>query len=127
MVTSVLTRARRATLVAAGVLGALAVVAGAFGAHALDERAQDLWATASRYHTWHALALLATAAATPLWDRRFAAFAAAAWVAGVVLFSGSLYLLAATGIGIFGAITPLGGVAFIAGWVLLVVAALAGR
>lgn len=121
-----LSRARRATLLAAGVLGALAVAAGAFGAHAMDGQAQALWGTASRYHMWHVLALLAMAGASPLWDRRFAVFAAAAWTAGIVLFSGSLYLLAITGIGVFGVITPLGGVAFLAGWVLLAAAAIAG-
>jgi uncharacterized membrane protein YgdD (TMEM256/DUF423 family) len=121
--------ARRAAFVAAGVLGALAVAAGAFGAHALEGRLSprmaEVWSTAARYHMWHALALLGVAAA-PLWPGRLAAAAAFAWIAGVVLFSGSLYLLAITGVGTLGAVTPFGGVALIAGWVLLALAAVRG-
>ena len=119
--------ARRRALAAAAVLGALAVAAGAFGAHALEARLAPrllaVWETASRYHMWHALALLAVAAA-PVWRSRLAGAVAAAWVAGVVLFSGSLYLLAVTGVGMLGAITPIGGLALIAGWLLLAAAAL---
>jgi uncharacterized membrane protein YgdD (TMEM256/DUF423 family) len=117
---------RRAALVAAGALGALAVAAGAFGAHALEGRLSprmaEVWSIAARYHMWHALALLATAAA-PLWPGRLATAAAVAWTTGVVLFSGSLYLLAITGLGTLGAVAPFGGVILIAGWVLLALAA----
>ncbi len=121
-----------------GTLGALfaalAVAAGAFGAHALRARlAPDMLAvfeTAARYQMYHALALLAvalflgrTAAAIPdLW----ASWAGWLFAAGIVLFSGSLYALALTGVRILGAITPLGGVAFIAGWACLLVAAWRG-
>jgi uncharacterized membrane protein YgdD (TMEM256/DUF423 family) len=97
-------------------LGALlafaAVALGAFGAHALKARLgpdmTQVWQTAVQYHGWHALAHRPDAAA----------IAIAAWlfVAGVVLFSGSLYLLALTGTRVLGAITPLGGAAFLAGW-----------
>ncbi len=112
-----------------GVLGAasalLAVAAGAFGAHALRARlAPDLAAvfeTAVRYQMYHALALLFTAWAAARWP--LAPVRAAGWlfVAGTVVFSGSLYLLALTGVRGFGAVTPLGGLAFLAGWLSLAV------
>ena len=106
-------------------LGALlafaAVALGAFGAHALKARfssdALALWQTAVLYHGWHALAMVALGAA--LYARPEArAFGVAAWLfaAGVILFSGSLYALALTGTRTLGAITPFGGVAFLAGW-----------
>jgi len=105
--------------------GALAVVLGAFGAHALRSRldAADLevYETAVRYQMYHAFALYVTA-----WmlDRGAPAGAAGwAFVAGIAVFSGSLYLLVATSQRWLGAITPIGGVAFIAGWILLVLAA----
>jgi uncharacterized membrane protein YgdD (TMEM256/DUF423 family) len=99
------------------------VVLGAFGAHALKARlggeALSIWQTAVQYHFWHALALLAVAlAGAGPW------FRAAGWLflAGVLLFSGSLYALA---FGIpLGVVTPLGGLALILGWVAFAVAAL---
>ena len=112
-----------------GMLGAasalVAVAAGAFGAHALRARlAPDLAAvfeTAVRYQMYHALALLFTAWAAARWP--LAPVRAAGWlfVAGTVVFSGSLYLLALTGVRGFGAVTPLGGLAFLAGWLSLAV------
>jgi uncharacterized membrane protein YgdD (TMEM256/DUF423 family) len=112
-----------------GVVGAtsalLAVAAGAFGAHALRARlAPDLLAafeTAVRYQMYHALALLFAAWAATRWP--LAPVRAAGWlfVAGTVMFSGSLYLLALTGVRGFGAVTPLGGLAFLAGWLALAV------
>ena len=96
---------------------------GAFGAHALEARlAPDLRAvfeTGARYQMYHAFALIAVAWA---WARRPARiFAVSGWlfVAGIVVFSGSLYLLALTGTRALGAITPLGGLAFLAGWLCL--------
>lgn len=117
-------RAARWPLSAAGVIGAAAVAFGAFGAHALrgmlDERALTTWHTAVEYQFWHALALLATAVlARTATRRRWLGIAAAAFVAGVVLFSGSLYALALGAPRVLGAITPFGGVAFIAGWLAL--------
>jgi len=115
------------------VLGAAAALAavllGAFGAHALKARldadALALWRTAVEYHFWHALGLLAiglVAAQMP----GSALLKASGWVmlAGIVLFSGSLYLLALTGARALGAATPLGGVAFLAAWALLAAAVL---
>ena len=114
-----------------GALSALiAVAAGAFGAHALRERlAPDMLAvfeTGARYQMYHALGLLAVAWAVARWPGSSAGLAGWLFVAGTVLFSGSLYLLALTGTRWLGAITPLGGLAFIAGWAGLAWAALHG-
>ncbi len=104
-------------------LGALAVVAGAFGAHALQASLAasmgSVFATAVWYHLVHALALLGVAWAASRWPGRAVQLAGWLFVAGVVLFSGSLYLLSLTGIQGFGYITPVGGLAFIAGWLAL--------
>jgi uncharacterized membrane protein YgdD (TMEM256/DUF423 family) len=84
--------------------------------------------TGVRYHMYHALALFVVAFALTRWQQTAGWSTAAGWlfVVGLILFSGSLYLLAITGVRWLGAITPLGGVAFIAGWVCLVVAAIRG-
>ena len=103
----------------------IAVAAGAFGAHALRSRlSPELLAafeTGARYQMYHALALLAVAWAMTRWP--VPAVRAAGWlfVAGTVIFSGSLYLLALTGTRTVGAVTPLGGLAFLAGWLALAV------
>jgi uncharacterized membrane protein YgdD (TMEM256/DUF423 family) len=107
-------------------LAGLAVAAGAFGAHALRNRlsAGDLaiFETAARYQMYHALALLAAAW---LLDRNIAQAGLAAWgfTLGTIVFSGSLYLMVFTGMRWLGAITPLGGVALLVGWVAMVLAA----
>jgi len=105
----------------------LAVAAGAFGAHGLRARlAPDLLAvfeTAARYQMYHALALLAVAWAASRWPGALPQWAGWLFVAGTVLFSGSLYLLALSGVRWLGAITPLGGAAFLAGWICLALAA----
>jgi uncharacterized membrane protein YgdD (TMEM256/DUF423 family) len=120
------------TIFALGCVCALAgVAAGAFGAHAL--RAQlapemlAVFETGVRYQLLHALALLAAAWAATRWPGRLVNAAALLFVTGIVLFSGSLMLLATTGLRALGMITPLGGVAFIAGWGCLAAAALRGR
>lgn len=102
---------------------ALAVICGAFGAHGLKARVDsvllDTWATASDYHLYHALALLLAGVLA----RQFGAagIVTAGWIlfAGMVVFSGSLYLLVLTGQRWLGAITPLGGTALIIGWLWL--------
>ena len=110
-------------------MAALAVVLGAFGAHALKTRLPagmlGVYQTAVQYHFWHALGVLAVGLALQLlpeagWLR------SAGWLltAGIVLFCGSLYLLALTGSKWLGAVTPLGGLAFILGWLSVMVAAL---
>ncbi len=99
----------------------LAVSLGAFAAHALkDKLAADLfnvWEVGVRYHLYHALSLFAVAWACQQWPS--ANFAPSGWlfVAGTVIFSGSLYLLSLTGARWFGAVTPVGGLCFLAGWV----------
>ncbi len=105
------------------ILALLAVGAGAFGAHALRSRlSPDMLTTfevGARYHMYHALGLLAVAWAATRWPG--GAVTAAGWLflVGIVLFSGSLYLLSLTGQRWLGAITPLGGAAFLVGWFLL--------
>ena len=116
----------RAFGIVAAALGAAAVMFGAFGAHALrsqlDEASLQIWHTAVEYQFWHALAVLALAACAPVHDRRWWRAAAIAFIGGIVGFSGSLYALALGAPHWIGAITPLGGVALIAGWILLAIA-----
>jgi uncharacterized membrane protein YgdD (TMEM256/DUF423 family) len=111
-----------------GALSALiSVAAGAFGAHALrarlDPAALAVFETGARYQMYHALALLAVGWAASRWPGPWAGRAGWLFVAGTLLFSGSLYALALTGIRWLGAITPLGGAAFLAGWLCLALAA----
>ncbi len=119
----------RVMLFAGSFSGGLAVALGAFGAHGLRARlTPDLLAiyeTGVRYQMYHALALLAVAWVASRWPGTvLTAWAGWAFVTGTVLFSGSLYTLALTDRTWFGAVTPLGGLAFIAGWVCLALAAL---
>ena len=112
------------------VLGAvnafLSVAAGAFGAHALKARLPtDLLAifeTGARYHMYHSLGLIAIGLVAQLRPSPLLSSAGWAMVAGIALFSGSLYALALTGVRVLGAITPLGGLGFLAGWALLAAA-----
>jgi uncharacterized membrane protein YgdD (TMEM256/DUF423 family) len=110
------------------VMGALGVAFGAFGAHGLRARVTPdllrIWETGAHYHLIHALALCAAAYAIQRFPGGLSIAAAWCFLLGIALFSGSLYLLAFTGIRALGAITPFGGVLFIAGWVLLAIAAL---
>ena len=106
---------------AAAAFGFFGVAAGAFGAHGLEKvfaanGRRGTWETAALYHLVHAVALLALANRRP--------FPRGPWTllaAGIVVFSGSLYLLAYTGATLLGAVTPLGGVCFLAGWAWLAV------
>jgi uncharacterized membrane protein YgdD (TMEM256/DUF423 family) len=119
----------RTFLLLGALAGATGVALGAFGAHGLRSRLSPemlaVFETGVRYHLYHALALLAT---VPIMGRlegsRLVTAAGWLFVAGIVLFSGSLYLLALTGITMLGAVTPLGGVAFLCAWACLAVAAL---
>ena len=108
----------------------VSVAAGAFGAHALKERlAPDLLAvfeTGARYEMYHALGLVAAGWAASRWPGGAAAGAGWLFLAGTVLFSGSLYALALSGVRALGAVTPFGGLAFLAGWALLAWTALRG-
>ncbi|HEY3045677.1 MAG TPA: DUF423 domain-containing protein [Vicinamibacterales bacterium] len=110
--------------------GFLGVAAGAFGAHGLRNRlSPDMLAvfeTAVRYQMYHAFALLITAVVIArVGDARLLSIAGWSFVTGVVLFSGSLYALALTGMSGLGAITPIGGVALLVGWASLAIFAAA--
>lgn len=122
-------------LLSAGLLGAVGVALGAFGAHALKERLATsgmttVWDKAVLYHLIHSVALLALA-----WSNsgekpiasRWLGRTAWSWIMGILFFSGSLYGLALGGPRWLGPITPLGGVAFIAGWVFVALASRDGR
>jgi uncharacterized membrane protein YgdD (TMEM256/DUF423 family) len=106
------------------------VAAGAFAAHGLKARLSadnlEIWQTAARYHIYHALALLAVAYAAHRWSNGLTTLAGWLFIAGIVLFSGSLYILSVSGIKWLGAVTPLGGLCFLAGWVSLGAAAWRG-
>lgn len=108
---------------AGSLLALLAVALGAFAAHALKLRlSQDMlniFETAVRYQMYHALGLLAVAWATSRWPESSAPLAGWSFLFGIIVFSGSLYLLALTGARWLGAITPVGGVAFLIGWAIL--------
>lgn len=111
------------------VLGAvsafLSVAAGAFGAHALKARLPadllTIFETGARYHMYHSLGLIAIGLVAQLRPSPLLSGAGWAMVAGIVLFSGSLYALALTGVRALGAITPLGGLGFLAGWAMLAI------
>lgn len=123
----------RTLLMIAGVIGALGIIIGAFGAHSLPNILKDLpepdllkrkeWLeTGVRYHMYHAAALLAVALASDKWG----SFSSAAllWIVGICVFSGCLYAMSLTGIRVLGAVVPIGGVAFIAGWGLVLLKAI---
>ncbi len=105
----------------------LAVAAGAFGGHLLKPRlAPDLFGifeVATRYHMYHALGLLAVAWACGQWPGTLTTVAGWCFVGGIVLFSGSLYLLSISGVRWLGVVTPIGGLCFMAGWLCLALAA----
>ena len=122
----------RSGLMIAGITGALGVAIGAFGAHGLSsflegqalsaadlERRVEVFETGARYHMFHAVALLAIAGLRSNQHGRALSVATYAWLLGIGIFSGCLYALALTGIRILGAIVPIGGVAFIIGWLAL--------
>ena len=101
----------------------LAVAAGAFGAHAIRGAVSpdrlEVWETAARYQMYHALALFAAAWGWSRWQNKITAAAGWLFVAGILVFSGSLYLLALTNTRWLGMITPPGGLALLAGWICL--------
>jgi uncharacterized membrane protein YgdD (TMEM256/DUF423 family) len=114
----------RAPLITLGALNAaISIAAGAFGAHGLrsrlEPRALEIFETAARYQMYHALAMILVGVIAT----RGAGTAGWIFQAGIVVFSGSLYALALTDVKILGAITPLGGLAFLVGWIWLAVAA----
>lgn len=109
----------------AAILGGLSVAAGAFATHALrarlSDRAIEIFETAARYQMYHAIALLIVALLLSRSEFAQPALVATGWafIVGIIIFSGSLYALSLTDIKTLGAITPLGGAAFIIGWLCL--------
>ena len=112
--------------IAGALMAFVAVAAGAFGAHALRARLSPeylaVFETGARYQMYHALALFAAAWATTRTSSALVQWAGWLFIIGIILFSGSLYTLALTGVRWLGAITPLGGAAFLAGWLCLALA-----
>ena len=115
-------------MIASGLYGLLGVAGGSVGAHwlkeILDPSDLNTFEIGIRYQMYHALALLVTGLVSVRWRNRWFGWASGLFIAGILFFSGSLYLLAFTGIGAFGAVAPLGGGSLIAGWATLVIAAL---
>lgn len=111
------------------ILAGISVALGAFGAHGLKKivtpELLDTWEKAVRYQMFHALTFFALAWALTFWPEQAKLLTVGGWlfVAGVVLFSGSLYILVLSSAKWLGAITPLGGVAFVAGWICMLLAA----
>lgn len=116
-------------LTIAAIFGGLSVAGGAFGAHALkekiSERSLEIFDTGARYQMYHAIALLLVAILMSRLETPPTALLVSGWlfIIGVVIFSGSLYALSLTGIKSLGAVAPLGGLALMAGWGALSVAA----
>lgn len=119
----------RIFLAIAAIFGGLSVAAGAFATHALkerlSERSLEIFETAARYQMYHALALLLVALLLMQEKISQSTLSAAGWsfVIGILFFSGSLYVLSLTNIKVLGAIAPLGGAAFIVGWLAIAIAA----
>jgi len=113
----------RTFFVLGSLLAFLAVGLGAFGAHSLQGTfapgMADVYETGVKYQFYHSLAMFAVAFALTQWPRSSAAIAGWLFLAGIILFSGSLYLLSITGTRTLGIITPFGGLAFLAGWLVL--------
>ncbi|QQK81746.1 DUF423 domain-containing protein [Salicibibacter cibi] len=115
-------------LVIGAIMAALAVAIGAFGAHGLEgsvsERMLENYQTGVQYHMFHALGIIAVGlTAAVIGGSALLGWAGSLMLLGIIVFSGSLYTMALTGMTWLGAITPIGGVAFIAGWILLMIAA----
>jgi uncharacterized membrane protein YgdD (TMEM256/DUF423 family) len=114
----------KTVIATASVLGALAVMIGAFGAHKLKDylnhiQRSDVFETAVKYQFYHTFAILCLGLLLMHQENKWLNASYYCFSAGIVLFSGSLYMLCATNISKWGAVTPIGGVLFIAGWILL--------
>ncbi len=113
-------------LLAGSIAGLLAVILGAFGAHglekALDAKMLNTYQTGVEYQFYHSFALIAAGLLAHLWaNTKLFGIAGICFLLGIIIFSGSLYLYTFTGIRSFGMITPIGGLSFIIGWLLLIV------
>lgn len=116
-------------IIAGAINAFLAVAFGAFGAHALKERLSEkylaIWETAVQYQMYHAIGLIVIGilmSTNIIGNVSQLSWAGYLMLIGIVIFSGSLYVLSLSGIGILGAITPIGGIAFLAAWILVIVA-----
>jgi uncharacterized membrane protein YgdD (TMEM256/DUF423 family) len=123
--------ADRLLFAAAAAFGATGVIGGAFGSHALKKLLTPemlaVYGTATQYLMYHVVAVLAAAWGWSRWQQRMFIVAGAFFIAGILLFSGSLYLLAITGIRWLGAVTPVGGLCLLMGWMLLAWSAFRGH
>lgn len=113
-------------LLSASFLGALSVAIGAFGAHKLKDYLTqigrtDVFETAVRYQFYHVFALIATALLLYKIESKLLEYAGWCFIVGIIIFSGSLYILCLTNVGKWGAVTPIGGTLFIAGWILMLI------
>ena len=119
---------QRTLFMTGAIYGFLCVLLGAFGAHALKGRLSSemlvVFETGVRYQAYHALALIACAWAMTAFNADWISRAGTCFTAGVIIFSGSLYVLAVTGIKTFGAITPIGGLLLMLGWLFLILGAI---
>jgi len=118
-------------LIIAAIYGALAVGLGAFGAHAFKNMLEtshraETYETAVKYHFWHTLALIAVALLIEKFNTNYLQISGWAFIIGIAIFSGSLYALCFTGINKLGAITPIGGLSLILGWIMLAIAVIRG-
>jgi uncharacterized membrane protein YgdD (TMEM256/DUF423 family) len=116
-------------LMSSAILGALGVMIGAFGAHALSNMLEAsgrtaTFETAVKYQMYHTLALLATGLLLDRYASKWFEYAGWSYIAGIIIFSGSLYILCLSNVGKWGAVTPFGGLALIAGWIFLLLAIL---
>ncbi|MEC0238744.1 DUF423 domain-containing protein [Paenibacillus dokdonensis] len=123
---------QRKFMIIGALMAMLSVAIGAFGAHLLEpivgESSMKVYETGVQYHMVHALGIIFVAVAAGFWgDSRKLALAGWLLFAGIILFSGSLYLLAITGIKPLGIITPFGGVAFMIGWICLMAEAVSKK
>lgn len=118
---------QRLLFLTGSIFGFLSVALGAFGAHALKKSLSSdmlvIFETGVRYQTYHAFALLAAAWAVAVFDSKLILRAGTCFTAGIIIFSGSLYLLALSGIKMFGAVTPIGGVLLMIGWLFMIMGA----
>ncbi|MDP6152605.1 MAG: DUF423 domain-containing protein [Phycisphaeraceae bacterium] len=121
----------RTFFILGSVFGMTAILAGTFGAHGLEQTVTpallETFDTGVRYHMYHALALIGVAWACEHFGGKLPVAAGWLFVIGIIVFAGSLYLLAITGARWLGMITPIGGVAFVVGWLLLIVAGAQSR
>lgn len=111
----------------AAILGGLSVILGAFGSHILEDilntKDYDIFRTGVRYQMWHTLAILLVSTLKDSMDSKQYGRIQFLFLLGIIFFSGSLYILVISGLRWFGAITPIGGVSFVAGWILLAISA----